>query len=92
MGALSKLDEFLLNPQVWTCSVAIPGSSRNNNSENQELTGDRSLCDPCPEAVLSAGHFINLNDSEQDETYHTLTDWNSQGTLLLLRSCRPLAD
>ena len=31
LGALSKLDELLLNPQVWTCSVAVPRSSRNNN-------------------------------------------------------------
>ena len=28
LGALSKLDEFLLNPQVRTCSVAVPGTSR----------------------------------------------------------------
>ena len=42
LGALSKPDEFLLNPQVRTCSVIVPESSRNNNSENQETTGDRS--------------------------------------------------
>ena len=24
LGALSKLDDFLLNPQVRTCSVAVP--------------------------------------------------------------------
>ena len=36
--ALSKLDEFLLNSQVRTCSVAVPGTSRNNNSENREPT------------------------------------------------------
>ena len=24
LGALTKLDELLLNPQVWTCSVAVP--------------------------------------------------------------------
>ena len=28
LGALSKLDEFLLNPQVRTCSVAVLGTSR----------------------------------------------------------------
>ena len=49
LGALSKLDEFLLNPQVRTCSVAVPGTSRNSNSENREPTGDRSIDDPCPE-------------------------------------------
>ena len=49
LGALSKLDEFLLNPQIRTCSVAVPGTSRNSNSENREPTGDRSSDDPCPE-------------------------------------------
>ena len=70
LGALSKLDEFLLNPRVRTCSVAVPGTSRNNNSEHWEPTGDRSLGDPCPEAVFSAYHPSNLNHSEQDETHH----------------------
>ena len=28
LGALSKLDEFLLNPQVRTCSVAAHGTSK----------------------------------------------------------------
>ena len=35
LGALSKLDELLLNSQVRTCSVAVPGTSRNSNSENR---------------------------------------------------------
>ena len=34
MGALSKLDEFLLNPQVRACSVAVQGTSRNANNLN----------------------------------------------------------
>ena len=62
LDALSKLDEFLLNPQFPTCSAAVPGTSRNNNSENRKSIGDRSLGDPCPEAVFSACHFSNLND------------------------------
>ena len=33
LGALSKLDELLLNPQVRTCSVAVPGTSRSSNLE-----------------------------------------------------------
>ena len=70
LGALSKLDEFLLNPQVRTCSVAVPGTSRNNNSENREPTGYRSLGNPCPEAVFSTYHSSNLNNSEQQETHH----------------------
>ena len=70
LGALSKLDEFLLSPKFRTCSVAVPGTSRNNNSENWEPTGDRSLGDPCPETVFSAYHSSNLNDSAQAEAHH----------------------
>ena len=61
LGALSKLDEFLLNSQVRTCSVAVPGTSRKGGSENREPTEDRSLGDPCPEAVFSTCHSSNLN-------------------------------
>ena len=32
LSALSKLDEFLLNRQVRTCSVAVQGISRNSKS------------------------------------------------------------
>ena len=31
LSALSKIDEFLLNPQNQTFSVAVPGTSRNSN-------------------------------------------------------------
>ena len=65
LSALSKRDEFLLNPQVRTCSVAVPGTSRNINAENQEPTEDCSLGDPCLEAVILACHTCRLNDSEQ---------------------------
>ena len=71
LGALSKLDEFFLNPQIRTCSVAVPGTSRNNDSGNQKLTGYCSLGDPCPEVVFSACHSSNLNDSEQEEIHHS---------------------
>ena len=36
LGALSKLDEFLLKPQVRICSGTVPGTSRKNDSENRE--------------------------------------------------------
>ena len=70
LAALSKLDEFLLNPQVRTCSVAVPGTSRNSDSENREPTGDRSLNDPCPEVVCSSHHSGHLNSSEVEEYPH----------------------
>ena len=70
LGALSKPDEFLLNPEVWTFSVAVSGTTRNSDSENREPTGDRSLNDPCPEAVFSSHHSVNLNSSEPEGSHH----------------------
>ena len=49
LGALSKLDEFLLDPQVCTRSGTVPGTFRNTNVENQEPNEDRSQDDPHPE-------------------------------------------
>ena len=49
--------------------VTVPGTFRNNNSENREPTGDRSLNDPCPEVVFSAYHTSNLIDSDGEETH-----------------------
>ena len=57
LGALSKYGEFLLNPQVGTCSVAVPGTSRNNISENRETTGDRSSDSPCPRVQILFSPF-----------------------------------
>ena len=73
LGALSKLDEFLLNPQVRTCSAAVPGTSRNNNSENREITGDRSSDDPCPEVGYFSHHSGHLNNSEAEIYPHSLS-------------------
>ena len=58
LGALSKLDEFLLNPQVRTGSV-FQGASRNANSESREIHGDRSSNDPYPEG----GIFLTTRDN-----------------------------
>ena len=57
LGALSKLDEFFLNPQVRTCSVAVPGTSRSSNLENQGTNEDRPSDDPGPEVGYSSPHF-----------------------------------
>ena len=54
LGALSQLDEFLLNPQVRTCSVVAPGTSRSSNLENQGTTRDRPSDDPGPEVECSS--------------------------------------
>ena len=67
LGALSKHEELLLNPQVRTCSVAVPGTTRNGDSGNREHKRDRSPNDPCPEARISSHHSGNLSSSEVEE-------------------------
>ena len=54
LGALSKLDEFLLNPQVRACSVVAPRTSRSSNLGNQGTNEDRPSDDPGPEVEFSS--------------------------------------
>ena len=52
LGALSKLDEFLLNQQIRTHSGTVPETFRNTNLKNQGTNEDDSQIDPHPEAGL----------------------------------------
>ena len=54
LGALSKLDELLLNPQIRTCSVVAPGTSGSNNFENRGTNEDRPSDDPGPEVEFAS--------------------------------------
>ena len=68
LGALSKVNEFLLNPQIRTCSGTVPGTSRNNNSENREPTGGRSPNDLYPKVEFSVCPASTSYDSDREET------------------------
>ena len=74
LGALSKLDEFLLNPQVRTCSVAVQGTSGNANSENREDHGDRSSSDPYPEVGYFPHHSGQPNSPDAETNSHMVTE------------------
>ena len=74
MDALSKLDEFLLNPQVRTCSVAVQGTSGNANSENRENHGDRYSNDPYPEVRYFPHYSGQLNSPETETNSHMVTE------------------
>ena len=52
LGALSKLDKFLLNPQIWTHSGTVPGTFRSTSVENQGTNEDDSESGPHPEVGL----------------------------------------
>ena len=73
LGALSELGEFLLNPQVRTCSVAVQGTSRNANSDSREIHGDHSSNDPYPEVGYFPHHSGRLNSPETQTNSHMVT-------------------
>ena len=66
-GAPSKLDAFLLNPQIRTCSVAVPGTTTNGDSRNREPKGDRCPNDPSPGARISSHNSDIPNKLEVEE-------------------------
>ena len=74
LGALSKLDEFLLNPQVRTCSVAAHGTSRDVNSGNREIHGDHSSNDLYPEVGYFSHHSGQPNSRETGTNPNVVTE------------------
>ena len=56
LGAVSKVDEFLLTPQARAHSGPVPEISRNSNEENQETNGDRPQNDLHLEVGVSLSH------------------------------------
>ena len=70
LGALSKLDEFFLNPQIYVHSGAAPEASRNSSRETQEPTEDLSQNDPHPDARVSLSQ--SSQDCCPDEAYDSI--------------------
>ena len=69
LGALSKLDEFLLNQQITTHSETVPGTFWNTNVENQGTNEDDSQSDPHPEAGIFRGQTTqNLGPKDCRDT------------------------
>ena len=74
LGALSKLDDFLINPQVRTCSVAAHGTSRNSNLEGRETHEDHSSNDPYPEGGYFPHHSGQLSSPGTGTYPHVVTE------------------
>ena len=73
LGALSKLDEFLLNQQIRMHSGTVPGTFRNTNMENQGTNEDDSQSDPHPEVGPSVCQPRHSIDSDLGRTHDTMT-------------------
>ena len=64
LGALSKLDEFLLNPQIRTHSGTVPGAFQNTNVEKRGANEDDSQSDPHPEAGILRSQITQDSGSD----------------------------
>ena len=73
LGALFKLDDFPLNPQLQMFSGTVQGTSRSTDGENPEPSGDLSRKDPHPEVESPVYRSRNSIDSDPDEAYHNYT-------------------
>ena len=71
--ALSKLDEFLLSPQIRTHSGTVRGTFRNTNVENQGTNEDDSQSDPHPEVGPSVCQSRHSIDSDTGEAHDMMT-------------------
>ena len=70
LGALPRLDEFILNPQAWTHSGPVPETSRNLSREKQGTNEDRSQNGPHPEVRVSMSQ--SSEDLSPEETSYNM--------------------
>ena len=70
LGALARLDDFLMNPLLPGCSRTTPGPSRNALSISQGTNEDDSHNDPHAEAGIFHGQMIqNSGPGERHYNY-----------------------
>ena len=66
LGALARLDDFLMNPLLQGRSGATPEASRNPLSTSQRTNEDNSQNDPHPEAGLFHNQITQNSGPEED--------------------------
>ena len=67
LGALARLDDFLMNPLIQDFSGNAPETSRNAFSISQETNEDKSQSDPHPEVGL---FHSQITQNSGPEDYH----------------------
>ena len=70
LDALSKPDEYPLNPQIQTSSGTVPRTFPNADPEHQKPSRDRSQTDLYPELEFFACRASNLTNSDSNTTSH----------------------
>ena len=66
LGALSRLDDFLMNPLIQCHSGNAPETSRTTFSTNQGTNEDVSQSDPHPEAGIFGDQMMR-NSGQEDQ-------------------------
>ena len=72
LGALARLDDFLMNPLLQGHSGTTPEPSRNELSTSQGTNEDDSQNDPPPEVGLFHGQMAQNSGPEDDQDRHLL--------------------
>ena len=76
LGALQRLDNFLMNPLLPGRSRTTPEPSRNALNTSQGTNGDDSQNDPHHEASLFHGQMTQNSDTEDGhDTYQLHIHW-----------------
>ena len=94
LGALSKLEEFLLNQQIRTHSGTVSETFRNTNVDNQGTNEDDSQSDPHPEEGLfcsqttqnsgpEAGHYMVTGVKERHDIVTAITEQTRNGPYMV---------
>ena len=84
LDAVSKVDEFLFNPQKRTLSGTIPPTSRNHDVEKQELTGIVLRVIPILNwSSLPAGPAIQLTQTETIPPTLLSSNWSICSVFLI---------
>ena len=69
LGALSRLDDFFLNPLIQGYSGTAPETSRNTVSTNQGTNQGDSQSDPHPEVGVSQSQTTNSGPGDTYDSY-----------------------
>ena len=78
LGALARLDDFLMNPLLPGHSGTTPEPTRNTSHNNQGTNEDGSQNDPHPEAGPFHGQTTRNVSLEEDHDTSKLKSWKVQ--------------
>ena len=90
MGALTQLDEFLLNLEARVHTGLVLGTSRNLSRENHGTNEDRSHIDLHPEVGVSMSQASNELSPGAIADSSDVSFGNRSKTMNFAASCTPL--